>query len=809
MKFVKNYRVIVIIICIVLSLLPFIWFKPGEMDLGGDSSRLFFYDPVNFLWNNGLFYILPWGIGMAESYLFYLPFVVFILILKSILQSSYVVISLFSALKLVVGFLAMYGILKILISKKDIHEPSSKLVEVSSILGGLFYILNPQIIKNDSWVTPINSHHEIFLNPLIFYLLLRFFLSNKYGYLLLALLISFIFSPNFAWGAIYSFSAFYPLALIFLSLYVVFIQKKQMPWKGIIIGLLLFLGLHAFHLIPTVVDLFTPGTNLNTRTLSEENRSLQLNHFYGVIGYAKASINMLSVAPIKEFAWTSMLIPIIVIGGFLFNKEKRKTILLTGIFFLITFFFLTANITHFSVKFYEKLFYIPGFAMFRDFTYVWRFVFAFFYALLFGQALFFIFSQIKKSYVKFLFPLLAAFVMLNAWPFINGDLVTKGEFSTHAKSGIVMDPQFEASLSFLRSQKEDTKVLTLPFNDGYMQPLIGTNNAWYIGISMISSLTGKKDFAGYQIMSPFPDLFLNLAKDKDFESLKRLLGLLNIRYVFLNQESKLYESAFYGWLFSHVNQYLPRDQNEYIEFVKQLTNEKIFERGSYSVYTVDDNAYLPHFYIAKGISMYEDTVDDWYGKTLSFFVDQKNDEVRTAFIYKDVCKNVFTEKECNSSRVDMENAMPKIQFEKINPTKYKIKVSGVQGPYMLVFSEAFYKNWKVFLSPMVSLQENTPLRTYFDGDIKENSSKNIFLDSKTFETFGMKSVADGNDHVLANGYANAWYITPEDVGNKGDYELVVEMVGQRVFYISLGISLLVFIFCLGWGLKPFAKNLVF
>ena len=29
--------------------------KPGEMDLGGDGSRLFFYDPVNYLRYSVLF----------------------------------------------------------------------------------------------------------------------------------------------------------------------------------------------------------------------------------------------------------------------------------------------------------------------------------------------------------------------------------------------------------------------------------------------------------------------------------------------------------------------------------------------------------------------------------------------------------------------------------------------------------------------------------------------------------------------------------------------------------------------------------
>jgi len=41
---------------------------------------------------------------------------------------------------------------------------------------------------------------------------------------------------------------------------------------------------------------------------------------------------------------------------------------------------------------------------------------------------------------------------------------------------------------------------------------------------------------------------------------------------------------------------------------------------------------------------------------------------------------------------------------------------------------------------------------------------------------------------LVNGYANSWYITPEDAGGKQDYELIIEFAPQRLFYKGLFIS---------------------
>jgi len=44
----SKYFLSPIIISVILFFIPFFWLKPGEMDLGGDSTRLYFYDPVSF-----------------------------------------------------------------------------------------------------------------------------------------------------------------------------------------------------------------------------------------------------------------------------------------------------------------------------------------------------------------------------------------------------------------------------------------------------------------------------------------------------------------------------------------------------------------------------------------------------------------------------------------------------------------------------------------------------------------------------------------------------------------------------------------
>lgn len=97
---------------------------------------------------------------------------------------------------------------------------------------------------------------------------------------------------------------------------------------------------------------------------------------------------------------------------------------------------------------------------------------------------------------------------------------------------------------------------------------------------------------------------------------------------------------------------------------------------------------------------------------------------------------------------------PKVSFKKENPTKYTLEVTNAATPYNLIFNETFDENWKLYLK---------------DG-------KNIAA----------------NRHNMINGYANSWFIKPEDTNNQEDYALVVEYAPQRIFYLLLIINLATF-----------------
>jgi hypothetical protein len=158
-------------------------------------------------------------------------------------------------------------------------------------------------------------------------------------------------------------------------------------------------------------------------------------------------------------------------------------------------------------------------------------------------------------------------------------------------------------------------------------------------------------------------------------------------------------------------------------------------------------------------------------------------------------------------------------------------VEGAEKPYDLVFSESFHRGWKIY--PEIKETGNWKLETgnnkintkekiwgvlgsvgrniaglflkdkgygeeaasYFDGEIKEGTHRMTFLEPATFETWGLKPIAD-DKHYLVNGYANSWHIEPADVGGVENYELVVEFWPQRLFYVGLFISAVTLLTCL-------------
>jgi hypothetical protein len=227
---------------------------------------------------------------------------------------------------------------------------------------------------------------------------------------------------------------------------------------------------------------------------------------------------------------------------------------------------------------------------------------------------------------------------------------------------------------------------------------------------------------------------------------------------------------------------------------------------------------------------------------------------------------------------------PYLEFKKINPTKYRVRVHQAIESFPLVFSESFHNGWKAYAveNKKLKIESNEldkdsnaldkyrmldgnedgqaskdELADYINkglvsdiGDGKEKTiTHNKWEDSKEkfdytekynidfisknfqdtiqndnlpkgsiFETWFKEPLAE-NNHLMANGYANSWWVDFEKVCGSGengkcvknpdgsyDFEMVIEFWPQRLFYIGLFVSGMTLLSCFGYLTYNFLKR---
>lgn len=128
--------------------------------------------------------------------------------------------------------------------------------------------------------------------------------------------------------------------------------------------------------------------------------------------------------------------------------------------------------------------------------------------------------------------------------------------------------------------------------------------------------------------------------------------------------------------------------------------------------------------------------------------------------------------------------VPKISFQKINPTRFKVSVKNATAPYFLSFSENYDKEWKAFIVKAKDNEKGPVASSYFGDTVQElSSAHNVFFQKDFLAMFFTKSIPDAK-HIRINGYANGWFID-----QTGDYNIIIQYWPQYLFYIGIFVSL--------------------
>jgi len=158
------------------------------------------------------------------------------------------------------------------------------------------------------------------------------------------------------------------------------------------------------------------------------------------------------------------------------------------------------------------------------------------------------------------------------------------------------------------------------------------------------------------------------------------------------------------------------------------------------------------------------------------------------------------------SQFPISKSEPEITFKKINPTKYLVKVEGAKGPFWLVFSESFHKQWHLYQFPIPNSQFpkfEEIVADYPELKVKEAKHLMRFTPQDIKYLFG-KPLPAG--HYLVNGYANGWYIEPKKLGLGKDFVLVIYFWPQSLFYLGLFVSGLTFLSCITYLIYNFIRR---
>lgn len=161
------------------------------------------------------------------------------------------------------------------------------------------------------------------------------------------------------------------------------------------------------------------------------------------------------------------------------------------------------------------------------------------------------------------------------------------------------------------------------------------------------------------------------------------------------------------------------------------------------------------FYVSLGEEQFPiiPGTDNYWHEVKDVFLEKGEHELKTNLLVENI-KDEYLTSPLWLVSVETENrkiVSPTLSFNKINPSKYKVKIDRTDQPYYLILGESFNPKWKIY--------------------------------------FGKKEISSG-EHFVANGFANGWRVDPNLFSQaEKEVELFIEYTPQRIDNIGLIISL--------------------
>jgi len=481
------------------------------------------------------------------------------------------------------------------------------------------------------------------------------------------------------------------------------------------------------------------------------------------------------------FIFLGYLIPIFAIAS-LFIRDGEKIKIFFGLVSIIALFFAKGVHPPFPKLFLFISSKIHYFGMYRAVYHKFVFYIVLAYSILIGFFVSQFFCLLKKYYGKarYIVLLVPLMILLYNKPFFTQSVV-KRDYLT------VIPEEYKKLEDVMKEDLTDFKILSLPSAFGGRKLLLKWNDNLYNGAHpdkffLNNSVLDSYWFIAYRLIPG--TCWGDIKFESNINSVFNYTRILNIKYIFLHKDFvDRYDFKIGGGL-KILNGKLRAKIIESI--LRQQTGVKLIKDSKYyALYKLSNFYFLPHIYP----SAFTTAV---YGNSS---LTQTLPTITRLFQW------------IKDAQLGLTQTLPTITFRKINPTRYEVKVENAASPFFLVFSESYHPKWKAYVK---TENENWETRSgkretgdekweiiaeYPKVHVKEAKHEMTFTPEDVVYLF--KKPLPEKYHLLVNGYANAWFIDPNEIG-KQNFTITLYFWPQSLFYLGLFISGVTLLGCLGY-----------
>jgi hypothetical protein len=649
------------------------------------------------------------------------------------------------------GITTFYLVEDILKREFNNNSNNADTIFFSSLLAGYFYALSP-FLFNEFISGAATQFFSYSLLPLTFYLFRKIlqFAEPKRNIIFLAIVLSII-----------SFSLQYIFLISIILLLYSLIQRNQIrSIEKLLQVYVLYFLLNIYWILPVLLSI----SDVSNVAFAEEAIFLpniehavpSISQIFVGAGYFRPFFIMSIDPAIKDIWFISSfgMVNLIFASLFLTSKKSKET-LFWSILLLLSFVFATGGKQPFGNLVLWIYSNIPLMTLFRSPQHL-IVIPTLSLSILLGLGIYSFVTYlgtknleiIKKGYITF--PVL--FLLVSIWvsPFYSGNLgqdYLKPFGGGNYVDNYRLSPGYEKILNEINKLNGDFRILHLPMSASpYYLKTEYQGEGQGGDPTVIYSI--RPTIVADMVPNPYAKQFISLLEKSFYDRIppinaSKLLGIVNVKYIILRKDVRAHFGPMArSWDYQQVYENLKVIEG--IELVSEYNYTSLWENKYFASHIyATSNAIQLNGGFKEIVNVIEN--DDFVpGKSVLFLSEQLNQQEYPLIN--------------NVARVNP-SVNPRIEFRKINPTKYVVYVNASE-PFFLVFSESYHPQWKAYIGKV-----------------------------RWFEALYKKPISE-EKHVLGNGYANTWYID-----KTGEYEITLYFLPQNLFYVGLiisGMSLILF-----------------